>query len=98
MLEGGEDPLYVARRMIRFASEDVGLADPMALEQAILSYQACQFIGLPECKLALLQCALYLALSPKSNELDVIYNKVADLVNSNPYYIRNGETKYLEKI
>lgn len=100
MLEGGEDPLYVARRMIRFASEDVGLADPMALEQAILSYQTCQF---PECKLALLQCALYLALSPKSNELDVTYNKVADLVNSNPqysipYHIRNGVTNYMKKI
>lgn len=103
MIEGGEDPLYVARRMIRFATEDVGLADPMALEQAILAYQTCQFIGLPECKLALLQCALYLALSPKSNELDTTYNRVADFVKSNPqysipYHIRNAETKYMEKI
>lgn len=103
MVEGGEDPLYIARRMIRFASEDVGMADPMALEQAILTYQACQFIGLPECKVHLLQCTMYLALAPKSNELYTAYNKLAEFINTNPqypipYHIRNAPTKYMESI
>ena len=69
MLEGGEDPLYIARRLVRFASEDVGLADPQALPQALAARDAVQFIGLPEGALALAQAAVYLALAPKSNAL-----------------------------
>jgi len=71
MLVAGEDPLYVARRLVRIASEDVGLADPRALEQAVAAQQAVHFLGLPEGGLALLQCALYLAGAPKSNRLAV---------------------------
>eukprot|EP00850_Spirogloea_muscicola_P004331 SM000018S03696 [mRNA] locus=s18:795497:799165:- [translate_table: standard] len=66
MLEGGEGPLYVVRRLVRFASEDVGLADPQALVQAVATFQACQFLGMPECNVNLAQCAAYLALAPKS--------------------------------
>ncbi|KHN46881.1 ATPase WRNIP1 [Glycine soja] len=66
MLEGGEEPLYIARRLIRFASEDVGLADPLALNQAVSCYQACHFIGMPECNVILAQCVAYLALAPKN--------------------------------
>ncbi|MFO7608108.1 MAG: replication-associated recombination protein A [Candidatus Krumholzibacteriia bacterium] len=69
MLEGGEDPLFLARRLVRFASEDVGLADPQALPQALAARDAVHFIGLPEGRLALLQAAVYLALAPKSNAL-----------------------------
>ncbi|KAJ8621819.1 hypothetical protein MRB53_030348 [Persea americana] len=66
MLEGGEEPLYIARQLIRFASEDVGLADPSALGQAVACYQACHFLGMPECNVNLAQCVAYLALAPKS--------------------------------
>ena len=69
MLEGGEDPLYVARRLVRFASEDVGLADPSALTQAVAAYQGCHFIGMPECEVLLAQCVVYLARAPKSIEV-----------------------------
>lgn len=69
MLEGGEDPLYIARRLIRFASEDVGMADPNALAIAVASYQACHFIGMPECNVNLAQTVVYLAMAPKSNAL-----------------------------
>ncbi|MBE0567629.1 MAG: replication-associated recombination protein A, partial [Krumholzibacteria bacterium] len=69
MLEGGEDPLYLARRLVRFASEDVGLADPQALPQALAARDAVHFLGLPEGRLALLQATVYLALAPKSNAL-----------------------------
>ena len=69
MLEGGEDPLYIARRLVRFASEDVGLADPQALTQALAARDAAHFIGLPEGALALAQATVYLALAPKSNAL-----------------------------
>lgn len=75
MLEAGEDPLYVARRMIRFASEDIGLADPQALEMAVAAYNACHYIGMPECSVNLAQVAIYLALAPKSNAVYVAYNK-----------------------
>ena len=67
MLEAGEDPLYIARRVTRFASEDVGLADPKALELAVAAYQACHFIGMPECSVHLTQAVVYLSLAPKSN-------------------------------
>ncbi len=69
MLEGGEDPLYLARRLVRFASEDIGLAEPQALVQALAARDAVHFIGMPEGRLALLQATVYLALSPKSNAL-----------------------------
>ena len=74
MLEGGEDPLYVARRLVRFASEDVGLSVPQALEQAVAAFQACKFVGMPECALALAQVVVYLALAPKSNSLEAAYH------------------------
>ena len=69
MLEAGEDPLYVARRVTRFASEDVGLADPRALELAVAAYQACHFIGMPECTVHLTEAVVYLSMAPKSNAL-----------------------------
>lgn len=67
MLEGGEDPLYIARRCVRFASEDIGLADVNALNLAINVYQACQFLGMPECNVHLTELVIYLSLAPKSN-------------------------------
>ena len=73
MLEAGEDPLYIARRVTRFASEDVGLADPRALELSIAAYQACHFIGMPECSVHLTEAVVYLSLAPKSNALYMAY-------------------------
>ncbi len=97
MLEAGEDPLYIARRLVRFASEDVGLADPQALIQANATQQAVHFIGLPEGNLALAQAVVYLATAPKSNSLDIAYGKVKDdLAKSRnqpvPMHLRNPET------
>ena len=69
MLEAGEDPLYVARRVVRFASEDVGMADSRALEVAVAAYQACHFIGMPECSVHLTHAVVFLSLAPKSNAL-----------------------------
>ncbi len=71
MLDGGEDPLYIARRLIRFASEDVGMADSKALEVAVAAYQACHFIGVPECDVNLAHAVVYLSMAPKSNALYV---------------------------
>ncbi len=76
MLEAGEDPLYVARRLIRFASEDVGLADPQALPQAVAAYQAASYIGMPECNVVLAQATAYLARAPKSRAVDAAYGAV----------------------
>ncbi|TAK04814.1 replication-associated recombination protein A [Patescibacteria group bacterium] len=76
MLEAGEDPLYVARRLIRFASEDIGLADPQALVQAIAAYEAAHKIGMPECNVNLAQCVAYLARAPKSRAIDSAYAAV----------------------
>jgi putative ATPase len=73
MLQDGEDPLYLARRLVRMASEDVGLADPNALVQAIAARDACEMLGMPECALALSQVTVYLALSPKSNSLEIAW-------------------------
>jgi putative ATPase len=100
MLEGGEDPTYVARRLIRFASEDVGLADPNALVQAVSGFQAVQFIGMPECNVILAQVAAYLARAPKSNKLYEAYNAVqADIKNKPlypvPLHLRNAPTKMM---
>ncbi len=80
MLEGGEDPLYVARRMIRFASEDIGMADPQALVIAMAAQQAVHFIGMPEGALALAEAAVYLATAPKSNSIYTAYSKVQEAI------------------
>ena len=103
MCEAGEDPLYVARRLVRFASEDVGNADPQALAIAIAARDAVDFIGYPECKLALAQCAVYLALAPKSNAVYTAYGKAADVVNNTPPYgvplhIRNAPTPLMKDL
>jgi putative ATPase len=103
MLEAGEDPLYVARRLVRFASEDVGLANSRALEQATAAFEAVHFIGLPECKVILAQIVVYLAKCKKSNELYLAYNQAAhdvhDLGNLPvPLHIRNAPTKLMRNL
>eukprot|EP01012_Entosiphon_sulcatum_P016761 TRINITY_DN21647_c0_g1_i1.p1 TRINITY_DN21647_c0_g1~~TRINITY_DN21647_c0_g1_i1.p1 ORF type:complete len:498 (+),score=78.99 TRINITY_DN21647_c0_g1_i1:25-1518(+) len=100
MIEGGEDPMYIARRLIRIASEDVGIADPQALVQAVAASQACHAIGLPECKLALAQCAVYLARAPRSNELDRAYQLVEKAIRDEPtadppLHILNAPTRLM---
>ena len=103
MLEAGEDPLYIARRIVRFASEDVGLADPRALELAVAAYRACHFIGMPECSVHLTQIAVYLSLAPKSNAMETAYmdakrDALAQLAEPVPLHIRNGVTKLMKEI
>ncbi len=103
MLEAGEDPLYIVRRLVRFASEDIGLADPNALVQAVAAYQACHFIGMPECNVILAQCVAYLAKAPKSNALYEAYGAVQqdirDLPNEPvPLHIRNAPTKLMKNL
>ncbi|GAB2227273.1 hypothetical protein Droror1_Dr00009088 [Drosera rotundifolia] len=105
MLEGGEEPLYIARRLIRFASEDVGLADPTAMTQAVACYQACHFIGMPECNVNLAQCVAYLALAPKSiavyQALGAAQKAVRESVGGNegvPLHIRNAPTKLMKEL
>lgn len=103
MLDGGEDPLYIARRLVRFASEDVGLADTNALNVAINVYQACQFLGMPECNVHLTECVIYLATTPKSNAVYEATQKVADDVKNTanepvPLQIRNGTTKLMQEL
>ncbi len=103
MLEAGEDPLYVARRIVRFASEDVGLADPNALVQAVAAYQACHQIGMPECNVILAQAVAYLARAPKSNALYVAYGRVqrdiAEHPNEGvPLHLRNAPTKLMKNL
>lgn len=103
MIEAGEDPLYVARRLIRFASEDIGMADSRALEIAVATYQACHYLGMPECNVNLAHCVTYLALAPKSNALYKAYemakhdalNTIADPV---PLHIRNAPTKLMKEL
>ena len=100
MLEAGEDPLYVARRVTRFASEDVGLADPRALEIAVAAFQACHMIGMPECCVHLTQAVVYLSLAPKSNALDVAYMQAKSdalnmLAEPVPLKIRNAPTSLM---
>ncbi len=102
MLEAGEDPLYVARRLVRFASEDVGLADPGALRVALDGRDAVDFIGLPEGALALAEVAVYLALAPKSNALYVAYGAAVSDVRERPnepppLAIRNAPTKLMKE-
>jgi putative ATPase len=103
MLEAGEEPLYIARRLVRFASEDIGLADPQALVQAVTAYQACHMIGMPECNVILAQCVAYLAKAPKSNALYEAYSQVQqdirDLPNEPvPLHIRNAPTKLMKNL
>ena len=103
MLEAGEDPLYVARRVTRFASEDVGLADPRALEIAVAAYQACHLIGMPECSVHLTQAVVYLSLAPKSNALYTAYESaktdaLRQLSEPVPLHIRNGVTQLMRDV
>jgi len=103
MLEAGEDPLYIARRIVRFASEDIGLANSQALEQAVAAYQACHFIGMPECNVILAQAVVYMAKCKKSNDLYVAYEKAAEDVRKYgnlpvPLHIRNAPTKLMEDL
>jgi len=103
MLEGGEDPLYVARRIIRFASEDIGLANSLALNQAIDAYNACHYIGMPECGVILAQAVVYMAKCKKSNELYTAYEKAMQDVREFgnlpvPMHIRNAPTKLMKDL
>src|SRR4030095_12647522 len=97
MLERGDDPLYVARRLVRFASEDIGLADPQALPLAMAAQQAVHFIGLPEGALALAELVVYLALAPKSNAIYRAYGEATQDVTETrndpvPIHLRNAPT------
>jgi len=103
MLEGGENPLYIARRLIRFASEDIGLADPRALDITISAYQASHFNGMPECSVNLTQAVVYLALAPKSNALYKAYEKAKEdalntLSEGVPLQLRNAPTKLMKEL
>jgi putative ATPase len=103
MCEAGEDPMYIARRLVRVASEDVGNADPRALSMAVAAKEAVAFIGYPECKLALAQCVIYLALAPKSNAVYTAYGRAAEAVQSNPPWpvpmaIRNAPTRLMKDL
>ena len=103
MLEAGEDPLYIARRVTRFASEDVGLADPRALELAVAAYQACHFIGMPECTVHLTEAVVYLSVAPKSNALYVAYetakkDALTMLAEPVPLVIRNAVTNLMKDL
>ena len=103
MLEGGEDPLYIARRLIRFASEDVGIADSQALQVAVAAYQACHFNGMPECDVNLAQAAVYLSLAPKSNAIyraceackEDVRGRRAEPV---PLWLRNAPTGLMKEL
>jgi putative ATPase len=103
MLEAGEDPKYVARRLIRFASEDIGNADPQALTIAVAAKDAVHFIGMPEGNTALAQAVIYLATAPKSNAVYLAYNEAADAAKTDvaapvPLHIRNAPTKLMKQL
>ncbi|HSE39599.1 MAG TPA: replication-associated recombination protein A [Acidobacteriota bacterium] len=103
MLEAGEDPMYVARRLVRFASEDVGMADPQALVIAMAAQQATHFIGMPEANTALAQAVIYLATAPKSNALYEGYTRAAEAVHEKPdepvpLHIRNAPTPLMKNL
>ena len=103
MLEAGEDPLYIARRIIRFASEDIGLAEPSALSMAVAAYQACHFLGMPECSVHLTQAVVHMSISPKSNALYNAYNSargdaMKNLAEPVPLHIRNAPTKLMRDL
>ena len=103
MLEGGEDPLYVARRVTRFAAEDVGLADPRALEIAVAAQHACHFIGMPECSVHLAEAVIYLSIAPKSNSSYIAYemakkDALSRTAEPVPLAIRNAPTKLMKEL
>ncbi|MCM1064999.1 MAG: replication-associated recombination protein A [Eubacterium sp.] len=103
MLEAGEDPLFIARRLIRFASEDIGLADNQALQIAVAAYQACHFNGMPECNLNLTQAVVYLSLAPRSNALYRAYetakaDALTQLSEPVPLVIRNAPTQLMNDL
>ncbi len=103
MLEAGEDPLYVARRVTRFAAEDIGLADPHALQIAVAAYQACHFIGMPECTVHLTEAVIYMSMAPKSNAMDVAYmlarrDAKEHIAEPVPLQIRNAPTKLMKEL
>jgi putative ATPase len=103
MLEAGEDPLYIARRLVRFASEDIGMADPQALVVAMAAQQAVHFIGMPEGSLALAEAAVYLATAPKSNSLYQAYSQVVEELKEKadepvPLHLRNPVTQLMKKM
>lgn len=103
MLEAREDPIYIARRITRFASEDIGLADTNALNVAINVYHACHFIGMPECNVHLAEAVIYMSLAPKSNSCDVAYQKASMdakrmLAEPVPLVIRNAPTKLMKEL
>ncbi|MBB1063377.1 replication-associated recombination protein A [Limosilactobacillus fastidiosus] len=103
MINGGEDPLYIARRLIRFASEDIGLADTNALNIAINTFQACQFLGLPECDVHLTECVIYLSLAPKSNSTYEARMTAKKIIKETgnlpvPLQIRNAPTKLMKEL
>jgi putative ATPase len=103
MLEAGEDPLYIVRRLIRFASEDVGMADPQALLVCVAAQQAVHFVGLPEASLALAQAVVHLATAPKSNALEAAYGRVLEDIRSGrndppPLSIRNAPTRLMKDL
>lgn len=103
MVYGGEDPLYIARRLVRFASEDIGLANNDALPLALSTYQACQVIGMPECDVILAHCVAYLAKSPKSVDVYRAMKKVkATLARETnypvPLHLRNAPTPLMKDL
>jgi putative ATPase len=103
MVEAGEDPLYIARRLVRFASEDVGNADPQALGVAVAAKDAVHFIGMPEGNTALAQAAIYLATAPKSNAVYMAYTRAAedahgDVAEPVPLHLRNAPTKLMKEL
>jgi putative ATPase len=103
MLEAGEDPLYIARRLIRFASEDIGNADPQALSVAVAAKDAAHFIGMPEGNTALAQAVIYLATAPKSNAVLTAYGQAADdahrqVADPVPLHLRNAPTKLMKEL
>ena len=103
MLEAGEDPMYIARRVTRFASEDVGIADSKALEVAVAAFQACHLIGMPECSVNLTHAVVYCALSPKSNAMEKAYleakaDALKTIAEPVPLQIRNAPTKLMKEL
>lgn len=103
MLDGGEDPIYIARRLLRFASEDIGLADNGALNLATNVFQTCRYVGLPECDVHLTQCVIYMSLAPKSNSsYKSILNVKKDIKQTIdepvPFHLRNATTKFMKEI
>ena len=103
MLEGGEDPLYIARRVLRFAAEDVGLADPRAMEVGVAAYQACHFIGVPECNVHLAEAVVYMSLASKSNAMEMATMEASEAIEKEPdapvpLVIRNAPTRLMKDL